>query len=487
MADHQRSENPHAIFIPYPLQGHLIPSVQLAIKLASKGFTITFINTQSIHHAITKSSQEDVFAEARRSGLDIRYATVSDGLPLGFDRSLNHDQYNECLLHVFSAHVDEAVGNLVKSDPSISCLIADSFYVWPAMISNKYKLLHISFWTEPALVLNLYHHLDLLKKNGHYDPLDKLNDVINYIPGVTSIKPTDLMSYLQATDTNTVLHRIIDKALFEATKKADFIVCNTIQELESHTISALNHTQPFYAIGPIFPDGFTQELVPTSLWSESDCTNWLNGRPPKSVLYVSFGSYAHTTKHTIAEIAHGLVRSGVSFVWVLRPDIVSSNDDVHDVLPFGFNDQVKDQGLIVPWCNQKTILSHGSIGGFLTHCGWNSILESIWCGVPLICYPLLTDQFTNRKLVVDDWKIGMNLCDESLQVGREEVSKKVKDLMIGVKSNEVRNGIKKVQTTLQDALGTNGSSPANFKRFIDEVKVHDKNQVEAPMDSINQA
>ncbi|KAL6573551.1 hypothetical protein OROHE_002010 [Orobanche hederae] len=302
-------------------------------------------------------------------------------------------------------------------------------------------------------------------------PISGLNDVINYIPGVTSIKPTDLMSYLQAADTNTVLHRIIHKALFEATKKADFIVCNTIQELESHTISTLNSTQPFYAIGPIFPDDFTQELVPTSLWSESDCTNWLNSRPPKSVLYVSFGSYAHTTKHTLAEIAHGLVRSGVSFVWVLRPDIVSSNDAVDDVLPFGFKDQVKDQGLIVPWCNQKTILSHGSIGGFLTHCGWNSILESIWCGVPLICYPLLTDQFTNRKLVVDDWKIGMNLCDESLQVGREEVSKKVKDLMMGMKSNEVmRNEIKKVQKTLQDALGTDGSSQANFNRFITEVK-----------------
>ncbi|KVI09513.1 UDP-glucuronosyl/UDP-glucosyltransferase, partial [Cynara cardunculus var. scolymus] len=448
----QRTANPHAIFIPYPLQGHLIPSVQLAIKLASNGFTITFINTQSIHHTLTKSSTttQDVFAEARKSGLDIRYATVSDGLPLGFDRSLNHDQYMESLFHVFSAHVDELVGNLVKYDPSITCLIADSFFVWPSMISNKYKLLNISFWIEPALILTLYYHLDLLKKNGHYDPLDKFDDVIDYIPGVTSIKPTDLMSYLQAADTNTVVHRIIHKSLFEATKKADFIICNTIQELESHTIWTLNHMQPFYAIGPLFPDGFTQELVSTSLWSESDCTSWLDHRPPKSVLYVSFGSYAHTSKHELAEIAYGLVRSGVSFIWVLRPDIVSSNDDA---LPFGFEDQVKDQGLIVPWCNQKTTISHGSIGGFLTHCGWNSILESIWCGVPLICFPLLTDQFTNRKLVVDDWKIGMNSCDENLKVEREEVSKKVKDLMIGIKSNEVRNGVKKVQKTLQDALG----------------------------------
>lgn len=100
-------QNTHAIMIPYPLQGHVIPFVHLAMKLASKGFIITFINTQSIHHLITKSQpnnttiSEDIFAGARESGLDIRYATVSDGFPLGFDRSLNHDQFMEGILHVF--------------------------------------------------------------------------------------------------------------------------------------------------------------------------------------------------------------------------------------------------------------------------------------------------------------------------------------------------------------------------------------------------
>ncbi|KAI3799527.1 hypothetical protein L1987_34826 [Smallanthus sonchifolius] len=228
----------------------------------------------------------------------------------------------ECLFHVFSAHVDEIVGNLVKHDPTISCLIADSFHVWPLMISKKYNLVNISFWTEPALILNLYYHMDLLKKNGHYDPLDKNDDVIDYIPGVGSIKPTDLMSYLQATNTKTVSHNIIRKALFEDAKGADIIICNTIQELEPHTISTLNQMQPFYAIGPIFPNEFTQELVSTSLWCELDCTRWLDNKPPGSVLYVSFGSYAHTSKHDLEEIACGLLQSGVDFVWALRPDIV---------------------------------------------------------------------------------------------------------------------------------------------------------------------
>ena len=196
-----------------------------------------------------------------------------------------------------------------------------------------------------------------------------------------------MMSYLQATNTNTVTHRIIHKGIFQEGRKADFVVCNTIQELEPHTISAFNNIQPFYAIGPIFPNEFTQELVSTSLWTELDCTGWLDKKPPNSVLYVSFGSYAHISKHELQEIAFGLLQSGVSFVWALRPDVVSSNDT--NPLPLGFEDDIKDQGLIVPWCNQKTVISHPSIGGFLTHCGWNSILESIWCGVPLVCFNFL--------------------------------------------------------------------------------------------------
>ena len=171
---------PHALLIPYPLQGHVIPSVHLAVKLASRGFTITFVNTISVHNNIIKSQpnnqnnndNDDIFAGLRReSGLDIRYVTISDGFPLGFDRSLNLTQFWEGIRHVFSAHVDELVGNMVnnRSDPvPLNCLIADTFYVWPTMIANKYNLVNISFWTEPALVLNLYYHVKLLIKNGHH-------------------------------------------------------------------------------------------------------------------------------------------------------------------------------------------------------------------------------------------------------------------------------------------------------------------------------
>ncbi|KAL2487371.1 UDP-glycosyltransferase 86A1 [Abeliophyllum distichum] len=476
MAD--TKQKPHALLFPYPLQGHVIPFVHLATKLALNGFTITFVNTESIHQQISKAAgldlgatgdgDADIFSEARKSGLDIRYATITDGFPLGFDRSLHHDQFFEGILHVFPAYVDDFVGNLVRSDPTINCFIADTFFVWTSMIANKYNLVNISFFTEPALVLTLYYHIDLLRQNGHFATADNRRDAIDYIPGVKSIMPSDLMSYLHATDNiSTPIHRIIYKS-FDDVKKGDFIIINTVQELEEDTISGIQQQQPIYAIGPIFPPGFTKSNISTSLWAESDCTQWLDTKPHGSVLYVSFGSYAHTSKHEISEIANGLLLSGVNFIWVLRPDIVSSDES--DFLPVGFEESVKGRGRIVSWCCQIAVISHPAIGGFLTHCGWNSILESIWCSVPLLCYPLLTDQFTNRKLIVDDLRVGINLCDDKKSVNKKEVSENINRLMKAKASSEIREQVKKVKKVLEDGMGKNGSSARNFMQLIEDLK-----------------
>ncbi|KAF8396536.1 hypothetical protein HHK36_018160 [Tetracentron sinense] len=464
-------QKPHAILIPYPLQGHVIPFVNLAIKLASKGFTITFINTQSVHHQISKAqtdSADDIFAGARNSALDIRYSTVSDGLPLEFDRSLNHDEFMESILHVFSDYVEELIAKIVESAvPPVTCLIADTFYVWPTTIGKKFGLINVSFWTEPALVFTLYYHMELLRNNGHFASNDNRKDTISYIPGVWAIEPTDLMSYLQATDIATVVHRIIFKA-FEEAKAADIILCNTVQELEPETISALQVKKPFYAIGPIFPTGFTKSSVATNLWSESDCTQWLNTKPHGSVLYISFGSYAHASKNDIVEIAKGLLLSKVNFIWVLRPDIVSSDDG--DPLPEGFEEEIGETAMIVPWCCQIEVLSHPAIGGFVTHCGWNSILESIWCRVPMLCFPLLTDQFTNRRLVVDDWRVGINLKDGKT-VNADEVSEKIDRLMGGKSGEEFRKEINEVRKVLENALMADGSSEKNLDQFVEDLMV----------------
>ncbi|KAF4369895.1 hypothetical protein F8388_011765 [Cannabis sativa] len=392
----------HAIVFPIPLQGHVIPAVHLAIKLASKGFTITFVNTQVIHHHITKSlpstSQNDIdnnvvdiFAGAREVGMDIRYRTVSDGFPLSFDRLLNHERY-------------------------------------------------------------------LLEDNRE--------DIVAYIPGIKAIEPNDMPCYIGELDVSTNMHRVLNNA-FESVKRADIILCNTVHELEFEPISAIQEKQPMFAIGPLFPSGFTNSLVPTSIKPELDCTEWLNSKLPKSVLYISFGSFVPCGKEEIDEIAHGLVLSKVNFIWVLRPDATSYEEPY--VLPNGFENEVKGRGLIVTWTNQIQVISHFAIGGFLTHCGWNSVLESVWHGVPMLCFPLKTDQLTNRKLLVDDWRIGVNLCDKK-PLDKFEVAEKINNLMCGKSSDELRVKITKVKEIIKNSLAQDGSSEKNLCQFIRDVK-----------------
>lgn len=175
---------PHAIMIALPYQGHLNPFVHLAIKLASKGITITFVHTEYAHHQISKShqiynstisssSEVDIFSEAGASGLDIRYTTISDGFPLEFDRDHNFVEYWESMILDFPLLVDELVGNIIESsDTSLffPFLVADTFYLWPGTIAKKYNLVNVSFWTQPAIVFAINYYLNLLRENGHYPP-----------------------------------------------------------------------------------------------------------------------------------------------------------------------------------------------------------------------------------------------------------------------------------------------------------------------------
>ncbi|KAG8376595.1 hypothetical protein BUALT_Bualt09G0079900 [Buddleja alternifolia] len=466
----ERQLKPHAIIIPLPHQGHINPFINLSLKLASNGFAITFVNLEFIHQMLSKShhinatNEFDLFAEARKSGLDICYTTISDGFSPEFDRGIHLEEFWKSMLQNFPARVDEFVGKTIKSDPYLdSFLVIDTFFSWASQVAEKYNLVNVSFWTEPALVFSLGYHLDLMKENGLFPLKDNTDKEINYIPGVQSVHTRDFMRYLKESDFATLSNKL---AFMTEVKKADFILHNIVHELESDTISALNKYQPNYAIGPI---NFVKNsaTVHKSLWSESDCTHWLDLKSPGSVLYVSFGSLVHTSKCVIEEIAYGLLLSEVDFIWAVRAGIVGSADT--NGLPDGFEDEIKDKGLIIPWCNQITVLENPAVGGFLTHCGWNSVMESLWCGTPMICYPVDFDQPINRKLVVDDWKVGINLCDDT-SVDRKEVAEKIKYLMGETSSKSLRQESNKVKETLRNATEIDGSLERNFDQFINDLK-----------------
>ncbi|KAL0322778.1 UNVERIFIED_CONTAM: UDP-glycosyltransferase 86A1 [Sesamum angustifolium] len=141
---------PHAIVFSYPYQGHITPTLDLATNLASRGFTITYVQLEFVHHAISNAhdgaEDADFFVEARQSGLDIRYTTISDGFPLEFDRNLNLNEFWEGMIRDFPDRVDELVGSITRSDASAAAffLVADTLYTWPAAIAQKHNLVNVS-------------------------------------------------------------------------------------------------------------------------------------------------------------------------------------------------------------------------------------------------------------------------------------------------------------------------------------------------------
>lgn len=154
--------------VALPYQGHITPYTNLAIKLASKGVVVTFVHLEFIHHKLASSlSQPDPFSTARKSGLDIRYTTISDGFPVDHDRE--DRKYWESIFQDFWIRVDEFVGQLIRSEPDLApFLVTDTLFTWQTAVADKHNLLKVSFWTEPALVFSLAYHVEVLQQNGHF-------------------------------------------------------------------------------------------------------------------------------------------------------------------------------------------------------------------------------------------------------------------------------------------------------------------------------
>ncbi|CAN1224576.1 UDP-glycosyltransferase 85A3 [Linum perenne] len=184
-----------------------------------------------------------------------------------------------------------------------------------------------------------------------------------------------------------------------------------------------------------------------SLWEEEpQCLRWLNSKPMNSVLYVNFGSVI-----------------GVSFLWVIRPDLVIGESAA---LPPEFEDKVEKTGFISGWCPQEEVLNHSAVGGFLTHCGWGSTIETLTAGVPVLCWPFFADQQTNCKFACKDWKIGMEIDKD---VKREDVEELVRELMKGNKGYEMREKAQDWARLARESTGSHGSSTIAFDRLINQV------------------
>lgn len=216
---------------------------------------------------------------------------------------------------------------------------------------------------------------------------------------------------------------------------------------------------------------------------EQNCLNWLNSKKPNSVLYVSFGSVVHLPQEQLKEIAYGLEASEQPFIWVVGKVLNGETCGEKNWLPDGFEQRMKEteKGLVFRgWAPQLLILEHGAVGGFVTHCGWNSTLEGVCAGVPMITWPLSAEQFSNEKLITDVLGIGVQVgsrewasWDEERKelVGREKVELAVKKVMVeSEEAEEMRRRVKVIAGNARRAVEEGGTSYGDIDDLIQELK-----------------
>ncbi|GKC98594.1 UDP-glycosyltransferase 76G1-like protein isoform X2 [Tanacetum coccineum] len=303
------------------------------------------------------------------------------------------------------------------------------------------------FWRKPILTLFAYmfSDLDYNAPVAEY-PIMKVKDVLKI--------NVNLKSQLD----------FVDK-MFKHMKTSSGIIWNTFKELEQselHTIDQ-QYQVPSFTLGPF------HKYFPSSLSSliQQDLTvlKWLDSQPPKSTIYVSFGSLACITESEFQQVALGLENIGLPFLWVVRPGLVTGSEWVES-LPEKFLERVGDRGRVVKWCPQQEVLTHPATGCFWTHNGWNSTLESICEGVPMVCSPCCYDQPINARYVNDIWKIGVLLEDGFERVDIEMAIKKV---MMSKEGEQIRERISCLKEKVNHSLDEVGSSHQSLKSLVDYI------------------
>ncbi|KAJ0501166.1 putative 7-deoxyloganetin glucosyltransferase [Helianthus annuus] len=296
-----------------------------------------------------------------------------------------------------------------------------------------------------------------------------LETSLDWIPGMNNIRLRDFPSFIRITDINDFLLNYLMNEV-EALPRASAVVLNTFDALEHDSVKPLNALNPrIFTLGPLhlmeqhLQDEGVKQLG-SNLWKEDvSCIHWLDTKDDGSVVFVNFGSIAVMTKEQLIEFGWGLANSKKDFLWITRPDIVGGNEAV---MPPEFLDEIKGRGMITSWCPQEQVLNHPAIGGFLTHSGWNSTLESISSGVPVLCWPFCGEQPTNCRYSCMEWGIGMEI---DTNVKRKEVEAQVRELIDGAKGEMLKAKALDLQKKAKEAVIFGGSSYVNFNKLVTEV------------------
>ncbi|EES09464.1 UDP-glycosyltransferase 83A1 isoform X2 [Sorghum bicolor] len=455
----------HALFIAYPAQGHVLPLLELAHRFADHGFAVTFVNTDHIHGQLVAASpeleaagQQDDGAPPPESG-QVRFVSVSDGIPPDVDRN-NLGTLTSALMSSLPPAVEHMIQN-----GNFRCMVVDYAVAWVLGVAKKSGMRTATLWPSCAAVMAAALHLPELIADGILDK-DGL-PTSKQIPPVGELQMNLAPLAWNAAGTEDAQRQIFRclsnslKALGQGT--VDLLLCNTVKELEEGVLS--EHPRPsILPIGPL-PTGLRAGKPVGNFWVEDDtCLSWLDEQPDKSVVYVAFGSMAVLDQNQFHELAHGLELSGRHFLWVVRPGLANAVD-----FPDGFLESVEKRGKIVTWSPQHSVLAHPAIACFVSHCGWNSVMEGVRNGLPFLTWPYFCDQFINESYVCDVWKTGLRLVKDAAGgvVTREHIAARIEKLL---NDSATVSRASELQQVASRSIGKDGTSFNNLTDVINAMK-----------------
>lgn len=473
----------HFVLFPLMAQGHVVPMVDIARILAQRGVTITIITTPLTANRFKPVIARAVEAKLKIQLLELQLPLAEVGLPEGCE-TLDKLPSSESSTKLFKAMdlLQQPMEDLIRElSPPPDCIISDFCFPWTTDVARRFNIPRLvfpgtgCFW---LLCKHVAYNCNIMERIES----DTERFVLPGLPDRVEVTKLHIIGSSKKTkdDQNGFFARAI-----EADIAANGIVVNTFNELEREYVKEYSKARDkkVWCIGPVsLCNKDNQDIVErgnTAAINEHDCLKWLHERESGSVLYVCLGSTVRVSAQQAIELGLGLESTNQPFIWCLR----NKTEELDKWLSQeGFEERVKDRGLIIHgWAPQVLILSHRAIGGFLTHCGWNSVLESVCAGLPMVTWPHFADQFINETFIVEILKIGVRIGVEipvpfgeedkiEVLVKKEDVKTAFECLMNDDEEGKQR---RKRATDLAEmaksAMAEGGSSYVNVSSLIQDI------------------
>ncbi|XP_022724974.1 UDP-glycosyltransferase 89A2-like [Durio zibethinus] len=457
--------HPHILVFPYPAQGHMLALLDLTHQLSLRGLTITVLVTPKCLPFLSS-----LLSSQPSSITPLVLPFPSHPLvPPGIEHVKDLGSTGNLPIMAALGKLYDPLVNWLNAHPNpLVAILSDFLLGWTEHLATRWQIPRITFFSSGAFLASVFVYIW-----NNVEKVKSLSEVkFGHLPGSQPFKQEHLPSVFKHYKRSDPDWEFVKDGMIANTKSWG-CVFNTFDALETQYVQCfkghVGHNRVF-TVGPL---SLTGPDVSGRGNSGSDPNDkvlaWLDGCPDGSVVYVCFGSQKLLRKEQMEALANGLEKSGTRFIWVVKPGTTQQQDDGYGVVPDGFEKRMAGRGLVVKgWAPQVLILNHKAVGGFLSHCGWNSVLEGIVGGVVILAWPMEADQYLNARLLVDDMGVAVRVCEGADSVpDSDELGRAIAEPM--TEGGGVKAKAKDLKDKALAAMSDAGSSMKDLDRFVEEL------------------